>query len=218
MFAKAICRAYVMLEVRSNGKMYVQFMREFHVLAGARRRSNLVLCARTVRWISGNSTAREASCKCDTNWNDVTYVRGTCLGETRCERADLFIPPWLGSNARFILALGARSRFFKFILANDCSRSSSFIAISCVRSIKIPRYARIVTCVTPSIVLFSRRIVAIPSAYNPLAARDWRPPPQWVRSERSGRLCLQATNAKFRDETKFWGEKNDTNFTHTYMQ
>lgn len=29
------------------------------------------------------------------------------------------------------------------------SRSPGFIAISCVRSIKIPRYARIVTCVTP---------------------------------------------------------------------
>jgi len=88
-----------------------------------------------------------------------------------CERVDLFIL-WLGSNARFILALSAHSRFFKFILANNCLSfnnlvPASFIAISCVRSIKIPRYARIVTCVTPSIVLFSRRIVAIPSAYNP---------------------------------------------------
>lgn len=147
------------------------------------RRGNLVPRARTVRWIAGNSTAareREASWKCDTNWSDVTYVQGTRFDERRGARGLTFsyLPDSVPTRASSWHWAHARA-FFKFILANDCSSHlafASFIAISCVRSIKIPRYAWIVTCVTTSIVLFSRRIVAIPSAYDSLVAWDWRPP------------------------------------------
>lgn len=112
---------------------------------------------------------------------------------------------WHRTHARALSSL---------FLPTTVRTTSSFIAISCVRSIKIPRYARIVTCVTSSIVLFSRRIVAIPSAYNPLAARDWRPPSpvSAIRKiwEGGGGLYLQATNAKFM--------KKYINFIHAYMQ
>lgn len=219
--AKAICRAYATLETRGrNGENICSIYARVSCL---RRRTEEIISfprVRAVRWIAGNSTAAgEASCKCDTNWNDVTYAWGTCFsaGDAAREGWPFQYPPWLGSNARLILALGASSRFFKFILANDevraTSYSPSFIAISCVRSIKIPRYVRIVTCVTSSIVLFSRRIVAIPSAYNPLVGIGAH---QWRRPERSaGALPV---NAKFRDETKFRGGKKTRNFIYACMQ
>lgn len=99
----------------------------------------------------------------------------------RREGADLFNTFLTRFQCALHSGIGRRLALFQVYSCQRqaTSHSPGFIAISCVRSIKIPGYAGIVTCVTPSIVLFSRRIVAIPSAYNPLVAmsairKTWR--------------------------------------------
>jgi len=132
----------------------------------------------------------------------------------RCDARGLtfsYLPDSVPMRASFWHRARARAFSSLFLPTTVRTTNSRFIAISCIRSIKIPRYARIVTCVISRIVLFSYRVVAIPLAYNPLAARDRRLITSECDPKDLGAFYLQATNAKF------WDEKN-INFIHAYMQ